>query len=267
MSRKALFFDIDGTLFSEISKQVPQSAALALRKTRQNGNLVFINTGRTLCQTEDIRREVEADGLLCGCGTYITAGKRVLYDHRISGEQAERIKDSILRFGMDGVLEGVEGCYFRAGGPVMPVMRQIWGFLKANGSCAAVEWDDPSCRISKFCVTADENSDREGFFASLEGIDVIDRGGGFYECVPQGHSKASAIERILKQYAVPRENAWVFGDSMNDLSMFQYSMNSVLMGKHDKGLEPYATFVTKTVEEDGIAYAMEKLGMLRAEAV
>ena len=267
MNRKALFFDIDGTLFSEITKQVPQSAVLALEKTRQNGNLVFINTGRTLCQTEDVRRELRTDGLLCGCGTYITAGGTVLYDHRIPVKQAEQIKNNIIQFGMDGVLEGVEGCYFRAGGPVMPVMRRIWGFLKDNGACAPVEWDDPSCRISKFCVTADENSDREGFFASLEGIDVIDRGGDFYECVPHGHSKASAIELILKQYGIRRENAWVFGDSMNDLSMFQYSMNSVLMGKHDKGLEPYATFVTKTVEEDGIAYAMEKLGMLRAKAV
>lgn len=31
-NRKALFFDIDGTLFSEILRQVPQSAVLALKK-------------------------------------------------------------------------------------------------------------------------------------------------------------------------------------------------------------------------------------------
>lgn len=267
MNRKALFFDIDGTLFSEISKQVPQSAALALKKTRQYGNLVFINTGRTLCQTEGIRRDVETDGLLCGCGTYVTAGGSVLYDYRISGRQAEELKEKIIRFGMDAVMEGVDGCYFRTGGPVMPMMRRIRELLLESGACAPAGWDDPSCRVSKFCVTADENSDREGFFTSLEGIDVIDRGGNFYECVPQGHSKASAIELILARYGIHKENAWVFGDSMNDLSMFQYSMNSVLMGKHDKGLEPYATFVTKTVEEDGLAYAMEKLGMLRARAV
>ena len=84
MNRKALFFDIDGTLFSEITRQVPQSAVLALKKTRQRGNLVFINTGRTYCQTEGIRSEVELDGLLCGCGTYITVGNEILYDRRVS---------------------------------------------------------------------------------------------------------------------------------------------------------------------------------------
>ena len=79
---------------------------------------------------------------------------------------------------------------------------------------------------------------------------------------PVGHSKAAAIERILGRYGLALEDAWVFGDSMNDLSMFQYARNAVLMGRHDKELEPYASFITKTVEEDGIAFAMEKFGLI-----
>jgi hypothetical protein len=43
--------------------------------------------------------------------------------------------------------------------------------------------------------------------------------------------------------------------------MFEFSDNAILMGVHDAELEPYATFVTKKVEEDGIAYAMEQLGL------
>ncbi len=41
---KALFFDIDGTLLSEITKEIPQSALDALKKTAEKGNLTFINT-------------------------------------------------------------------------------------------------------------------------------------------------------------------------------------------------------------------------------
>ena len=40
---KALFFDIDGTLLSEITKEIPQSALDALKKTAEKGNLTFIN--------------------------------------------------------------------------------------------------------------------------------------------------------------------------------------------------------------------------------
>ena len=93
-------------------------------------------------------------------------------------------------------------------------------------------------------------------------IQVIDRGEGFYECVPEGHSKASAIDIILKEYGLKLTDAYVFGDSTNDLAMFEHVPNAIVMGHHSRELEPYASFFTKTVEQDGIWYAMEKLGLL-----
>ena len=89
INKKALFFDIDGTFFSEKLRQVPQSAVLALKKTMEKGNLTFINTGRTWCQTSKIREEAPVNGLLCGCGTYISVDGKTLYDQRISLERAE----------------------------------------------------------------------------------------------------------------------------------------------------------------------------------
>ena len=43
---KALFYDIDGTLLSEKTGRVPESAVQALKEARAKGHLVFINTGR-----------------------------------------------------------------------------------------------------------------------------------------------------------------------------------------------------------------------------
>lgn len=93
-------------------------------------------------------------------------------------------------------------------------------------------------------------------------IEVIDREKGFYECIPRGHSKATAIDLVLKHYGISKEDAYVFGDSSNDLSMFQYAVNCIAMGDHSPVLEPYISFVTKTVEDDGIAYAMKELGII-----
>ena len=263
-NRKALFFDIDGTLFSDKVRQVPQSAMLALKKTRKQGNLVFINTGRTWCQTREIRREVETDGLCCGCGTYLTgiAPQEILYDCRIRPERATEIRTALEQCRMDAVLEGSDACWMAPGGPRTGTMRRIRDVLKLSGSLADTGWWDPALGINKFCVCAEEGGCPEAFFKTIPDFDVIDRGHGFYECVPQGHSKATAIEMILHTYGIAKQDAWVFGDSTNDLAMFQYAENAVLMGNHDKELEPYATFVTRTVEEDGIFWAMEQLGLL-----
>lgn len=127
----------------------------------------------------------------------------------------------------------------------------------------SMDWNRECGDAEKFCVIADEQSDKPRFFRSLgPDIQVIDRGDGFYECVPEGHSKATAIEVILKEYNLELKDAYVFGDSANDISMFEYVPNAVAMGKHSVELEPFASFYTKTVEQDGIWYALDKLGLL-----
>lgn len=261
MSEKALFFDIDGTLLSEVTKTVPESTTQALRQARENGHRVFVNTGRSYSELGAIKDMIAADGWLCGCGTYVEAEGEELYHRIMSPEQAELIKRAIVDSNMDGVLEGKEGCYlpdetsrFEQG---MHIRKGIHFAIRS------MDWFQDCGEFDKFCVLADEQSDRAGFFRKLGlDIDVIDRGRGFYECVPAGHSKATAIDVVLEHYRLELKDAYVFGDSTNDLSMFEHVPNAVLMGKHDKELEPFASFTTKTVEQDGIWYAMNRLGLL-----
>ena len=61
----------------------------------------------------------------------------------------------------------------------------------------------------------------------------------------RGHSKATAIDQVLKHCGISLEDAYVFGDSSNDLSMFRYASNCVLMGHHSPVLEPYASLCYK----------------------
>ncbi|MCI8659344.1 MAG: HAD family phosphatase [Lachnospiraceae bacterium] len=263
MDRKALFFDIDGTLLSEITHRVPVSAKEALKEARKRGHLIFINSGRTFCLTKEILGMVEADGCLCGCGTYIEAGGNILYHHQIPLERGNRIKKDIVAYGLDGVLESMESCCMQKHVSRMPKAEHLKRTVKSSGILASYGWENDQYVYDKFCVMADEESDRKGFFKSLEpDIQVIDRGEDFYECVPRDHSKATAIQFVLKHYGIPLESAYVFGDSTNDLSMFEYATHTILMGKHDSELEPYAEFITKTVEEDGIAFAMKRLGII-----
>lgn len=264
MSRKALFFDIDGTLFSEVDRRVPASAKKALALAQKAGHLILINTGRSYSELGVIRTEVEPDGWLCGCGTYVEVGGQVLYHRVMTEEQSAHIRQSMRAHDLDGFLEGKEGCYV-----ISETSRFSEGMRIRKGIADAIVSYDfmKECGpFEKFCVLADEQSDRAGFFRSMGlEIDIIDRGRGFYECVPAGHSKATAIDVVLERYGLQLEDAIVFGDSTNDLPMFEHVPNAVLMGKHDKELEPYASFVTKTVEQDGIWYAMERLGLLEED--
>ena len=59
-----------------------------------------------------------------------------------------------------------------------------------------------------------------------------------------------------------KEQAYVFGDSSNDLAMFEFAVHAVAMGEHDPILDPYTEFVTKAVEEDGIAHALKHYALI-----
>lgn len=260
---KALFYDIDGTLLSVKTGRVPESAKRALAEARERGHLVFINTGRVYCHLRQIKSQVEADGWLCGCGTYLVAEGKVLYEHHIPRARCQEIKRDVEACRLDGVLEGTEGCYMHRAPSRLPQVERMRGLLRQAECPMPYDWEDDCYQFDKLYLGSDGESRCRELFGRLRDLDIIDRGSGFYECVPRGHSKATAIEVVLRRYGIALEDAYVFGDSGNDLAMFEYAPNCVLMGDHSEVLRPYATFETKTVEEDGIAWAMRELGLIK----
>ena len=76
-NRKILFFDIDGTLISESSGEIPESTKTALKRAQENGHITIINTGRTRALIEPRLQDMGFDGYICGGGNYIEIGGKV----------------------------------------------------------------------------------------------------------------------------------------------------------------------------------------------
>ena len=111
MKRKALFFDIDGTLLSEVTGEVPVSAKRALERALERGHLTFVNTGRTWCVLPAEFKRMPFSGYICGCGTYIQFGDEVLLKRSIPQKRGEEIVRLLRENWADMVLEGTEDCF------------------------------------------------------------------------------------------------------------------------------------------------------------
>ena len=262
--RKALFFDIDGTILSEITNEVPESAVRAIQSAREAGHLTFINTGRTKACVPLRIRNVGFDGMLCGCGTEIVYQGKSLSHDGLSKDFCVQIARAVKEAGVGAILEG-EVFYFSV--PDRPAFRFLKngnGLNEDGDMTIFYDWDPEETLFDKFVIWTDGESHEELIFDQIrDQMDIIVRGDGFYEMVPKGFTKAKAIQKVQEMFDVALEDTYVFGDSSNDLPMFEYSPNAVAMKVHDPVLDPYTSYVTDTVENDGIWKAMKALNLLK----
>ena len=75
-------------------------------------------------------------------------------------------------------------------------------------------------------------------------------------------SKGSALRRVAALLGVAREEIIAFGDSHNDLTMFAYAGLAVAMRNATPEVREGADLVTESNEEDGVAVALARLGLV-----
>lgn len=263
MDRAVLFFDIDGTVLDETTREVPQSAIDAMKKAQEAGHLLFINTGRTICSIPVGVRKVPFDGYLCGCGTYLTENEEVLLESSIEKKRGKELIRKAVTCNLGVLAEGQEDCYFPGHISRFDRLESTRRHFAGRGLGIEQSLENGDFVYDKLFIYSDEKSDFESFRAFLgDDMEAIDRGGNTYEVIQRGYSKATACQFVMERYGLDASHAYVFGDSSNDLSMFQYADHAIAMGKHDAVLEAYAEFITKPVEEDGIAFALEHYGLI-----
>ena len=177
--KKIAFFDIDGTLTSEIDGSIPQSAITAIRKARANGNLMFLNTGRCIQNVEPRFQEVGFDGFVCGCGTDIyCGGKNLLHvtqSHEITMELLKAARDT----NVDIVFESSTAVAYD---PVRPVIHpdavaQYDAFVK-RGYTMPTDLESPDFICDKFVIWFQDKEQLQAFRKISDvHFNCIDRGG------------------------------------------------------------------------------------------
>lgn len=267
-ARKIMFFDIDGTLIpEEPGAGVPESTLRALRLARENGHLLYINTGRPAVNVGEDVRSLGFDGYVFGCGTHIECGGREIYYK--TAERSLCLDTVRLLRECDAVpmFERRDGVFFDFEMRSLPMIDSIRAGFAAEGKNVDRSADDEDFSFDKFIIIYDRRSDIARLRPEIErDFCWIHRGEGFAEIVPKECSKATGIERVLRFHGLDRQSACAVGDSLNDLPMFSAVGTSIAMGNGER-LIPYADYVTDDIMKDGIFNAMRHFGFFGTEDV
>ena len=260
MNRKIAFFDIDGTLTSEIDGSIPESTISAIRSARENGHLMFINTGRCFQNVEKRFRDIGFDGYICGCGTNIYCDGKELFHISQTHDVTMQLLEAARKCNVDIIFESSKELAFDLSRPLIDpeAILEYHTFLDRNYEMP-YDLENPNFFCDKFVIWFQKPEQLARFRETSDKyFTCIDRGGTFREFVPIGYSKATGLRQVLNYYGLTKEDAYAFGDSNNDLPMLSCLPNSVAMGNASPAsLCEKVSFVTKKASEDGIAFALK----------
>ncbi len=258
--KKILFFDIDGTLLIEEENRIPESTIEAIKLAKKKGHKIIINTGRPKVAIEQNIIDLQPDGYICGCGTYIETDGNVLFHNTLDNVRCLEIVSIVNKYKHKVLYEGRFALYFGED-KSHPLLEMCYDkFTKLNMPIYKDNHQD--IIFDKFVILHNVGEDLSGIKAELNEFEFIDRAPDFKEIVPKGFTKATGIEFLINHFHSHLDNCYVFGDSNNDRPMLDYVKYSVVMGNASDNLKATAYFVTKDIEEDGIMYALEQLSLL-----
>lgn len=255
---KALFFDIDGTLVSFKTHNIPLSTIEAINEVRSKGIKVFISTGRAKSIINNLGK-LEFDGYITMNGAYCFAGSNeVIYKNSIPSEDVETIVNLVKK--------KVLSCVF-VQEKKMGICNPGWmsdEFSTTLNIPTLPEFkvdDIPNMeifQISPFITPAQEKE----WMSMLPHCESARWNPSFTDIVAKGNGKDRGIDEIIKHFDIALEDTMAFGDGGNDISMLKHVAIGVAMGNAKDNVKQAADYVTDTVDNDGIVKALQHFGLI-----
>lgn len=256
---KAVFFDIDGTLVSFKTHEVPQSTIEALDLLRKKGIKVFIATGRHYTSINNLG-DLKFDGYVTLNGGYCFAGEdKVIYKHSIPDRDIEALirymeteesfpcafvqeKEIFMNY-KDETVEEIFNMLNFPEPPIRP-MDEIRG--------------KTAYQLVSFFTAEQEKK----IMTILSNCESTRWNPLFTDVVPAGSSKRVGIDKMLEYFRISLNECMAFGDGGNDIAMLQHAGIGVAMGNAEDDVKQYADYITDSVDEDGIFKALKHLNII-----
>ena len=265
MKYKLLVLDIDGTLTNE-KKEITRHTKQTILRMQKAGVKVVLASGRPAYGVEPTARELELEqyggfilsyngGRIVDCSTGRTIYEKTI-PHKLMGGiygQVHDLNAALMTYEGDRIItEKPQDAYVAKESFINKMkVKGVGNFL-----------DYVTFPVVKCLVAADG-----GYLETVEDklvgsfgsqLSIFRSEPYFLEIMPKDIDKASSLERLCLQLGLERAEIAACGDGLNDISMIQYAGLGIAMANAQEAVKRVCDFVTKSNEEEGVAYAIDR---------
>lgn len=257
--------DIDGTVLAE-DGTLSEAVIAAVRQARDNGHDITLATGRSPALTLPILRQLglTPEWVVSSNGAIILQRdedhpdgyRRKYVEHFDPTPVLTRIREKLPQ--ANYAVENETGLYRYTGS--FPD-----GALDLQTE--KVDFDELLTTVATRVVVIAPGHDMDEFLEAVEsmGLHQVSYTVGWtawLDIAPDGINKSTALEKVRNHLGFDLNRVMVIGDGRNDIEMLQWAAQAgraVAMGQAPPEVVTHATEVTKTHDEDGVAWAMKTL--------
>lgn len=258
---KIIFFDIDDTLYVKAQHTVPASVFAALKQLKANGIQLAIATGRGKSvfpkQIYQLIDEVGMDLIVSINGQCCHYRGELLADFPLQTQDVTAVTRLLIEQNMSYAYMTADQIFALHEDKHM---QQALAALHIGYTTLAQEDFDVSNRVYQVLAFHEDNhqvdlqlpSSLKSVRWHYSGIDILDVQG----------SKARGIAQALTALGLTFEDAWAFGDGLNDVEMLQAVGFGIAMGNAHPALQAVADYVCLNAWDDGIVVGLKSLGVI-----
>lgn len=270
---KLVITDLDGTLLND-EKHISEENIKALKEAMENGIHVSVATGRNFYSAKRYIEELGLDVPVIfqnGAFIYQWMEDKILYRSDLKTHIVEKVIEKARKYGIFYILYidffAEKDIYIDK-----DYKGEFSSYLKQNSW--RINFVDDVIKhvknketVAEIALVGDEETIKNVIKESLVHFEndtsVIKNNKikleTFYEIFGPNSSKEESFEYLLEHFNVKPEETMYLGDSYNDVGMFKkVGFPVAVMNAHDD-VKTYAKFITKSNNEDGVAYAVRTL--------
>jgi Cof subfamily protein (haloacid dehalogenase superfamily) len=255
---KVVFFDVDGTLLSEVDRSIKESTREAISCLINKGIKVVVATGRPYSMCEQFK-ELGIDIFISANGAYIKSNDEVIYKSVLSKNTVTHLSEFAHANG--NALSYLTSSFKMNGlgtndPQVMHALNETLNIRSYPETITSLVEE-----IYCICLYAGEEETKK-FMEKFPYLKFERFHSYVTNVLEQEVSKLTAVKQVLTYLNFDKSEVIAFGDGENDISMLEYVGLGIAMGNSGDNLKRKSHFVTRNSSDDGIYYALKKLQII-----
>lgn len=263
---KLIAIDMDGTLLRE-DRTISSKTKEVLKAAKTLGVKIVLTSGRPIQGITDYLNELQLTNkddyviglngsMICNCSDYSIIssnetlnGKDVKYIYN----KVEKLKTYFHAFTRNEDLVNIESKFSEDEEKRLNLKVRVVDFLSEindDDEILKAVLEEEKDVLDK--ITSQIPKELFEEYNIIRSVDIM------LEFMKKGCNKATGIEKLAQHLGIRKEEIIAIGDASNDKEMIEYAGLGVAMGNANDEIKMLADFITKSNEEDGVAYVIDK---------